>query len=307
MKNTFQIVKEYIFIFSGASLMGFSIAVFLIDARVVPGGISGIAMTVHYLNENIPVGLALWLMNIPLFIWGFFELGWAFAKRTVFGFTVSSFSIDLFHGEIPGLTFFALNKSSAIVYLMQHDFFFFIVISAVITGVGMGLVFKFKGTTGGVDIIVSIIQKRFGIKPGNSIISIDIIIITSAALVIHFQGLSPDRPAISLAFYAVLLTFILSKIIDLLVDGFDYARSVLIITDKSKEVSEAIIHKLSRGATALKGRGLYRNIDREIIMTVVTRREITFLEDIIKEIDPKAFVIVNSVHEVLGEGFRRRT
>lgn len=287
-------------------MMGFSIAVFLIDARVVPGGVSGIAMTMHYLNDGIPVGLALWLMNIPLFIWGIYELGWGFARRTIFGFSASSFSIDLFHGDIPGLAHFALNKSQPILYLLENDFFFFIVIGAVITGIGMGIVFKHKGTTGGVDVIVSIIQKRFGIKPGSSIIVIDLIIIVSAAIVIHFQNLSPGRPAISLAFYAILLTVILSKLIDIMLDGFDYARSVLIISDKSKEIAQAIMDKLSRGATALKGKGLYRNIDRDIIMAVITRREVLLLEDIIKEIDPKAFVIINTVHEVLGEGFRRR-
>lgn len=301
-----KIIKEYFLILFGSSMMGFSIAVFLIDARVVPGGISGIAMTMHYLNDAIPVGLALWLMNIPLFIWGVFELGWGFASRTIFGFTASSFAIDLFHGAIPGLEYFALNKSQPVVYLLQNDFFFFIVIGAVITGIGMGIVFKYKGTTGGVDVIVSIIQKRFGIKPGNSIIAIDLIIIISAALVIHLQGLSPERPAISLAFYAILLTFILSKLIDMMLDGFDYARSVLIISDDSEAISKAIMDKLSRGATAIRGRGLYKNIDRDIVMTVITRREITVLEDIIKEIDPKAFVIINTVHEVLGEGFRRR-
>lgn len=304
--KSIQIAKEYLFILFGSALMGFSIAVFLIDARVVPGGISGIAMTMHYVNESIPVGLALWLMNIPLFIWGIFELGWGFARRTIFGFTVSSFAIDFFHGDIPGLDNWAINKSAPVLDLLDKDFFFFIVIGAVLAGVGMGIVFKFKGTTGGVDVIVSIIQKRFGLKPGSSIIVIDLLIIIFAVIVIEMQNLSPDRPVITLAFYALLLTFILSRIIDIILDGFDYARSVLIISDKSEAISRAIIQKLSRGATAIKGRGLYKNVDRDIIMTVAIRREILLLEDIIREIDPKAFVIVSTVHEVLGEGFKRR-
>ncbi|KAA3617315.1 MAG: YitT family protein [Calditrichaeota bacterium] len=301
-----QILKDYFFIMFGATLMGLSISVFMIDARVVPGGVSGIAMALHFINENIPTGLALWLMNIPLFVWGIKELGWGFARRTIFGFSISAFSIDLFHGDFPGLEFFALNKSEAIVDLLQNDFLFLIIIGAVLLGVGMGFVLKHQGTTGGADVVAAILQRRFGYKPGNSIMVMNFFIITFATAVIYINNLSPNRPAISLAFYALMLTFIISRIVDVMIDGFDYARSALIISEKGEEIADAIMNRMSRGATALKGRGLYRNTDREILMTVITRREIIMLESLIKEIDPDAFVIISTVHEVLGEGFKRR-
>ncbi len=300
------VLKDYFFIMIGALLMGLSISVFMIDARVVPGGISGIAMALHFINEKIPTGLALWLMNIPLFLWGIKELGMGFAKRTIFGFSISAFSVDLFHGDIPGLEFFALNKSEAIVDLLQNDFLFLIVIGAVLLGIGMGFVLKHRGTFGGADVVAAILQRRFGYKPGNSIMVMNIFIITFATTVIYLNDLSPHRPAISLAFYALLLTFIISRIVDIMIDGFDYARSALIISEKCDEISEAILHRLERGATGIKGRGLYKDVDREIIMTVITRREIIPLEELIKEIDPDAFVIISTVHEVLGEGFKRR-
>jgi uncharacterized membrane-anchored protein YitT (DUF2179 family) len=308
MKDIKRTILDYLFICFGALLMGLAISVFLLDARVVPGGVSGIAMTIHFLvDEKIPVGLALWTMNIPLFIWGIKELGWGFAQRTIFGFTVSAFSIDLFHGDVPGLGMLALNKSKAIIDLLTNDFLFLIIIGAVLLGIGMGFVFKYKGTTGGADVVAAILQKRYGYKPGNTIMVMNIFIILSATIVIYYKDLSPDRPAISLAFYAMLLTFIISRIVDILIDGFDYARSALIISDKCDEISDAIMNKMSRGATALKGRGLYRNMDRELIMTVITRREVLVLKDLITEIDPNAFVIISTIHEVLGEGFKRRS
>ncbi len=306
-KPSFHTLRDYLMIIVGATIMGGSIAM-LIDSRVVPGGISGVAIAIHYLSgETWPVGLMLWMMNIPLFIWGVRSLGLGFALRTVVGFTFIAFAIDLFSGAVPGLGFIGLNKSEAIVDLLHNDFLFLIFISAVLLGVGSGLVFKYKGTTGGADIVAAILNRRFNIKVGRGIIYINIIVISFATYAIHIRDLSPDRPALSLALYALLLTFITSRIIDVLLDGFDYARSALIISDRSAEISEAIIQRMSRGATALKGRGLYRNIDRDILMTVITRNELSILEEIIQEIDPKAFVIISTVHEVLGEGFRRRS
>ncbi len=305
MKN--QVIKDYLFILVGALLMGLSISVFMIDARVIPGGISGIAMSLHYLDESIPTGLALWLMNIPLFLWGVKELGWGFAKRTIFGFSISAFTIDVLHGDFPGLEFMALNKSTAIVDLLENDFLFLIIIGAVLLGIGMGFVLKHRGTFGGADVVAAILQKRYGYKAGNSIMVMNVFIITFATIIIYVNDLSPHRPALSLAFYAFLLTFIISRIIDMMIDGFDYARSALIISDKCDVISDAILNRLMRGATALKGRGLYKRTEKDIIMTVITRREIIPLKALIKEIDPDAFVIISTVHEVLGEGFKKRT
>lgn len=302
-----ELIKEYILIIIGGAMMGFSIAVFLVDTRVVPGGISAIAMTIHYLsNEHIPVGMALWVMNIPLFIWGVRELGLTFAYRTVTGFTVSAFCIDLFHGDVPGMQQFALNQSATVMDLAQNDFLFLIIIGAVFLGIGMAFVLKNKGTTGGADVIAAILQKRYGFRPGNSIMLMNAVIITTATIIISVKHLSPQRPPVSLAFYAFLITFIISRIVDIILDGFDYARSALIISDKHDDISRAIMEKMSRGATALKGRGLYLNTDRDLIMTIITRKELPILKDLIRTVDPEAFVIISTVHEVLGMGFKRR-
>ncbi|MBC8183168.1 YitT family protein [candidate division KSB1 bacterium] len=306
-KKTRHQIRDYIAITIGAFVMSVGIGVFLVDAKVVPGGVSGLAMTVHYFSDyRIPVGLMMWVFNIPLFIWGLKELGSRFGIRTFIGFTLNSFFIDLLRGNIPGFRFIALQKLDAIQNLYNNDFILTVLFGAVLLGIGLGIVFKFRGTTAGSDIAAAVMQKRFGWKPGQAIMFIDFLVISFAGVVLQLKGLAVVKPALTLTLYAFILLFISSRLIDAIIEGFDYAKAAIIISPKSKEIGEAIMDEMSRGATSLKGRGLYKNVDREIIYTVITRKETTLLTDIVKEIDPQAFVIINNVHEVLGEGFRRR-
>ncbi|HEX2963830.1 MAG: YitT family protein [Ignavibacteria bacterium] len=300
-------ILDYFFILIGASIMAMGIGVFLVDAQVVPGGVSGLSMAIHYLsNGTIPVGLMMWLLNMPLYAWGLKELGKRFGIRTFYGFTLNSFFIDFFRGDVPGFRFIRLQDTQTIRDLMQHDFLFLILIGAVMLGIGLGIIFKFKGTTAGSDIVAAIMQKRYGWKPGQAIMFTDFFVIAIAGFIIEMKHLSPLRPAMSLTLYAFFLLFVSSKLVDFIVDGFDYARMAYIISDKSDEIAKIIMNDFSRGATGLKAHGLYKNIDREIIFTVVTFKEIPELTEAIQEVDPDAFMIIGDVHEVLGEGFRRR-
>jgi uncharacterized membrane-anchored protein YitT (DUF2179 family) len=264
-------------------------------------------MAFYYLTDGaFPIGVTIWLLNIPLFIWGVKELGTQFGARTFFGFTLNSFFIDLFRGEIPGLNFIQLQNSETILNLRQDDFLFLILLGAALLGIGLGIVFKFRGSTAGSDIVAAIMQKRFGIKPGMAIMIIDFFVILIAGFIIELKDLAGDRSAMTLTLYALFLLFVSGRLVDAIIDGFDYARAAYIISDKNDEIAEVIMKDFSRGATAVKARGLYRNVDREIIFTVVALRELGKLTNAIKQIDPHAFVTVNNVHEVLGEGFRRR-
>ncbi len=306
-KINLKVIRDYAIITIGAAIMAIGIGIFLVDAKVVPGGVSGLSMAVHYLTNNtVPVGMLMWIFNVPLFLWGIKELGKSFGARTFYGFTMNSFFIDFFRGDIPGLNFIRLQESQTVLDLHKNDFLFLILIGSVLLGAGLGLIFKFKGTTAGSDIVAAILNRRFGIKPGQAIMIIDFFVIALAGFIIDQKGLSPERPALSLTLYAFFLLIISSRIVDIIIDGFDYARGVFIITDNNDEVSEVIMNNLSRGATAFKSRGLYRNIDREVIYTVVTIKELSILEDLVHKVDPNAFMVVNNVHEVLGEGFRKR-
>lgn len=308
MKQSLRIqIRDYFAITIGAFIMAIGIGVFLVDAKVVPGGVSGLAMTVHYLsNYKIPVGLMMWLFNIPLFIWGVRELGARFGMRTLVGFTLNSFFIDLLRGAVPGFRFIRLQDTEAIQNLMKNDFILSVLFGAIFLGIGLGIIFKFRGTTAGSDIVAAIMQKKYGWKPGQAIMAIDFLVISLAGIVLHLKGLAVGKPALTLTLYAFILLFISSRLIDVIIEGMDYAKAAIIISPKYDKIAKAIMEDLSRGATALKGKGLYTNAEREVILTVVTRKEITQLIDVVKQIDASAFVIINNVHEVLGEGFRRR-
>lgn len=299
--------KEYIAIAIGAIIMALGIGVFLVEAKVVPGGISGIGMAIYYLtNGAITIGLSVWLLNVPLYIWGVKVLGKRFGIRTFYGFSVNAFFIDFFRGDIPGFRYIRLQDSATVQNLLENDFLFLILIGASLLGIGLGIVFKYKGTTGGTDIIVAIIHKKYQIKQGMLFLITDIAIIVIAGIAIEYKSLPMDKPTLLLVLYALFLGVVSARIIDIIIDGFDYARQAYIVSDKNEEIAKKIMNDLSRGATAIKTRGLYKDIDREMITTVVTLKELGKLTDIIKEIDSDAFVVIHNVHEVLGEGFRRR-
>ncbi|MCK4537317.1 MAG: YitT family protein [Candidatus Krumholzibacteria bacterium] len=285
--------------------MSLGVAVFLIDAKVVPGGVTGLSMAVHYLSGGkVSVGILMWVMNLPLFIWGVKELGKSFGLRTFWGFTVNSVCVDLMRGDI--IKSIRLQDTATVRYLVENDFFFLVLLGAVFLGVGLGIIFKFKGTTGGSDIVAAVAKKRWRAKPGIVIIITDFFVICAAGLVLQMKGLSPDKPVLLLMLYSFLLLVVSSQIIDIIIFGFDYAKSAFIISDKHEEIAEEIMEGMGRGATAFHGKGLYRGVERDILFTVVNRRETYRLVDRVRKIDPNAFVIINRVHEVLGEGFMAR-
>jgi uncharacterized membrane-anchored protein YitT (DUF2179 family) len=306
MKGSFRkTFVEYMFITIGAVIMSLGVGVFLVDAKVVPGGVTGLSMAVYYMTgDTIPVGVLMWVLNIPLFIWGIVELGKSFGFRTFWGFTVNAFFVDFFRGDIVGSI--RLQDSEAVRYLLANDFFFLVLIGAVFLGVGLGIIFKFKGTTAGSDIVAAIARKRWKFKPGMTIIVTDFFVICLAGLAIHVKGLSPGTPVVVLMLYSFLLLLVSSQLIDIIIFGFDYAKSAYIISDRHEEIAREITHGLGRGATAFHGKGLYRGVERDIIFTVVSRREIFTLVERVREIDPDAFMIISRVHEVLGEGFMPR-
>jgi uncharacterized membrane-anchored protein YitT (DUF2179 family) len=225
MKGSFRkTFVEYMFITIGAVIMSLGVGVFLVDAKVVPGGVTGLSMAVYYMTgDTIPVGVLMWVLNIPLFIWGIVELGKSFGFRTFWGFTVNAFFVDFFRGDIVGSI--RLQDSEAVRYLLANDFFFLVLIGAVFLGVGLGIIFKFKGTTAGSDIVAAIARKRWKFKPGMTIIVTDFFVICLAGLAIHVKGLSPGTPVVVLMLYSFLLLLVSSQLIDIIIFGFDYAKS----------------------------------------------------------------------------------
>jgi uncharacterized membrane-anchored protein YitT (DUF2179 family) len=253
---------------------------FLIPNKVAAGGVSGMATVLHYLL-GVPVGATMLALNIPLFIASVKVLGVKFGVRTLYGAAILSVAIDVTAPFIPVLT---------------RDLLLSSLYGGVLSGVGMGLVFRFEGTTAGTDLAAAIINKLTRISVGQALLAVDFFVITSAG--IAFQSAE-------LGLYALLSLFLTSHVIDLVQEGLSTAKAFLIMSDESTRVAERIMHDLGRGVTFFHGKGAWTGQTREVVFCVVSTSEVTRIKHLVHSIDPLAFVIVADTHEVMGEGFTR--
>ncbi len=279
MKFTRANVISYIGIVIGSVIIALALNWFLVPNALAAGGASGIAIILNNLF-GIPVGLIIFMINVPLFFWGVKVFGRGFGLKTVFGAVVLSVAVDLLAPYLTPLTEDAVLAS---------------VYGGVMAGLGMGITFKAGGTTGGTDIAARIIGQLTGFTTGQALLGIDFLVITSAGLVF-----GPE-----VAMYALLALFLLSKVIDIVQEGGGYAKACFIISKKTEKIAGAILNQMDRGVTYLSGRGGYTNSDLDILLCVVSRGEVTRLKQIVHSFDEKAFVIIADIREVLGEGFRK--
>lgn len=277
-----KVLREYMFILFGVLLTAIGLDMFLVPNRIAAGGVSGIATILHYV-AGYPVGIVMLAINIPLFIIGIKQLGLAVGVRSLFGTITLSLLVDILASlKLPVPTH---NPLLASIY------------GGIIVGVGIGIVFRNKGTTGGTDLAAAIINNYMKLSVGVVLFVVDGSVIIAAGLVFH---------SAELALYALLTVFLTARVIDIVQEGFGNTKAALIISSKPEEVANVILKELDRGVTSLMGKGMYTGTERDIILSVVTRPEISVLKDLVHQIDPKAFVILADVHEVLGEGFKRR-
>lgn len=274
-------LKEYGFILFGVFLTAIGLDMFLVPNKIAAGGVSGIATIVHYV-AHFPVGTTMLVINVPLFLMGIKQLGFDFGIRSLFGTITLSLMVDILAPIVPVPTH---NPLLSCIY------------GGIVTGIGIGIVFRNKGTTGGTDLAAAIVNNYMKMSVGVVLFVIDASVIIAAGIVFKSS---------ELALYALITVFLTSRVIDMVQEGYSYAKAALIISDKPNEVTNIILDKLSRGATALRGKGMFTGTDKDVILSVVTRSEIATLKEYVHTIDPHAFVILADVHEVLGEGFRKR-
>ncbi len=270
---------DYAGIFAGVAITALALDWFLIPNMIAAGGASGLATVIHHLTK-LPVGLLMVLINIPLFLASVRTFGRHFGAKTVFGTALLSILIDLVAIVLPE----PLTQDPLLASLY----------GGVLTGVGIGLTFRFNGTTGGTDIAARLLKKYTSLSVGRALLFIDMAIIILAGLVFR----QPD-----LSLYALITVFVTSKAIDLILEGEDYARAAFIITKDPADIVQNIFAVLGRGVTTIEGRGAYTGPDRQVLLCVVSRAEQSRLREIVEATDPKAFVIITSASEVLGEGF----
>jgi uncharacterized membrane-anchored protein YitT (DUF2179 family) len=288
---TFRWFKNYSLIVAGSFIMAAGYVFFITPHKIVPGGVFGISIVIHYLTEGllsffpkgIPVGLMGLVLNIPLTIIGIRILGPRFGIKTVIGFFLTSGFIDL-------QTYLWGNEP-----LVGDDPLLSAIFGAVLIGFGLGLIFRSRATSGGSDIVAMIISKYTRLPLGQLLIYID-----SAIVLIGLVAFRDWK----IPLYSWLVIFITGKVIDAVLIGANYDKSLFIVSVKYREIREKIIGDLNRSGTLLHGTGLYEEKDIPVIFTTVNRRELVMLENYIKEIDENAFLTVFDAKEVLGQGFK---
>ncbi|ACI18348.1 YitT family protein [Dictyoglomus thermophilum] len=269
---------EFLGISFGAFLIALSIDIFLVPNKLVGGGVSGIAIILYHVFKT-PVGIVMLLLNIPIFLLGVKVLGLHFGIKTIYGTVILSLFIDL-------LTLFGLPQ--------VKDPILATVYGGILGGIGLGIVFKYGGSTGGTDILAQVLSHFTGLNLGQALLIIDGIIVLSAGFIFDFV----------LALYALLVILIQGYAIDLVQQGLSYTKAALVFSDNPREIGEKILKGLGRGVTIFYGKGMYTGKDREILYCVVSQSEVGKLKEIIHSCDPKAFVVISPAHEVLGEGFK---
>jgi uncharacterized membrane-anchored protein YitT (DUF2179 family) len=274
---------KILYIIIGGIIFALGYAVFLIPHQIVPGGVSGIAMVLRFLY-NTPVGIVAIILNIPLFIIALRVLGVSFGIKSVGAIIYTNLLIDFFVYSVK-LQTPTDNTVLAALY------------GGILLGLGLGLIFRSDASTGGTDIAGQILSRYTNMSVGMWIMIVDFLVITAAGITTR---------SIELALLGYLALFLSSKVIDLLLEGIDYARAAFVISKKADKITDEIYNKMQRGVTILDGHSPYSKEERPVIMCVITKKQTPFFRSLVKRIDKDAFVILTDVFEVLGKGFRSR-
>jgi len=269
-------IVDFVAIAMGAALAGAGINAFNIANGLAEGGVAGVAVLMK-LKLGLDPGLMVLLINLPLFLLGWRELGRRSLVYTVFGTLCLAVALTAFGG----------------LRLVLDDLLLAALFAGVTVGAGLGLVFRFGGTTGGVDILARIAQKHLGWSMGRTMLAVDVVVIAGSLMYLSLER----------AMYTVVAIFVATRVIDFVQEAAYAARGVTIVSEHAAEVVCRILGQMHRGVTMLQGSGGYSGQPKQVIYAVVSRSELTRLKRLIHEVDPEAFVAVGVVHEVLGVGF----
>ncbi|GAB2701027.1 YitT family protein [Paenibacillus thermoaerophilus] len=274
-----QLIGKAFFIALGAALMGVSLEGFLVPNQVIDGGITGISIMLNELT-SVSLGLLIFVLNLPFLFLGYKQIGKTFAFSTLYGIAVMSVTTALLHDIEP----FTDEKILAVLF------------GGLVLGFGIGLVLRFGGSLDGTEIVAILASKKTRIPVGQIILIINVFIFIGAGFVFGWDS----------AMYSIFTYYIASKVMDIVVEGLNESKSVTIISPHYEEISEAIMARLGRNTTFMYARGGYSKEDTQIIYCVVTRLELAKLKAVVQEIDPKAFIAIEHVSDVMGGGFDKK-
>jgi len=278
---SWQSLRDYLFLTTGALLQAAAIRLFLVPAGLVNGGISGLSQIINHFT-GVPIGMMILLGNLPLFLIGWRFLGGRrFALRTAYAVVVISIFTDVLVYILPneGLT---------------TDLVLNTLYGGLISGIGYGLVYRGQGTSGGSDILARILNNWKGISISQSYLLTDSLIMFMGGLVYSWEN----------ALYAIVMLYISGVAAEVALEGSNVVRTAIIITAQLEAVTQQILEHMERGVTVLSGKGAYTGSERPVLYCVITRSEVTQLKALVSEIDPHAFIVIGQAHEALGEGFR---
>ncbi|MBF0775334.1 hypothetical protein BVE84_02165 [Streptococcus azizii] len=272
--------KNLFFIILGAGLFAFGLNYLIIPNHLYEGGATGINLIIYYLFRIQP-----WLMNIliniPLFLLGWKILG----KQTLYYSIVGTLGVT---------TWLALFERIPIHIPLEGDLVLVSILGGILLGAGLGIIFKAGGTTGGSDILARIGHKYTSFTIGQIILSIDILVLVLTILVFH------DLRSV---LYTLMMVTIVSRVIDFISDGNYGSKGVMIVSEKSQELAQAIDENIERGITLIKAQGFYSKKEIDLVYSVIYKGQLQEMKDLIHRIDPHAFITITDAHEVLGEGF----
>lgn len=278
-QKAYPYVRDYIMLVFGALIAGSSYSHFFVPNNIAPGGITGVATVVSYLLPALSVGLLSFIFNIPLFVLGYRSGG----KRFVFRSFLAMMLLSLFIDILPGG---AVTENSMLASIF----------GGILLGIGLGLVLRAGATTGGTDLAAQMLHNLFPfLSVGTILFAIDCLVILLASLVFDVQA----------ALVALIALYISTKVIDMVIKGWNTEQQMMIISDAAPEIARHICDDLNRGATFIEATGAYTGEKRGMIYCVVTRAQIMQVKSIVASIDPRAFVSVSEAHEVMGEGFKQ--
>ncbi len=276
-----RIVIESIGTIIGAMFIAFGVASFLLPSQLSSGGVSGIATITYYLL-NIPMGMMIIIINLPLFIFAGYKIGKEFFLKSILGTVSLSIFIDILDKYPPVTT----DRFLASIY------------GGAIIGVGTAIILKVGSSTGGTDLVANLIKNYnpyISISKYLTIIDIVIILLN----VIFFKH-------IEVGLYSAIAIYLYGKMIDIIFEGVYYTKLLIIISDKNEEISEAIKNEVKRGVTGLYGKGMYHNKDKLILICAASRGDLYKIKELARRIDKKSFIVVANATEVLGKGFKER-
>lgn len=280
-KKSKGIIIEALGLIIGCLSMSIGLNMFLGPHTIAPGGLSGLSVVISKLT-GLSVSTIMLMMGIPLIICSVKILGKKDAIKTLIGMVTLSFLLEV---TSP------LTNISA-----TQDTLLSAISGAILLGAGIGIVFSVDGSTGGTDLIALMVNRVFPSIPLSKCLTfIDGMVVVSAGIA---------NRNIETGLYSAIALYIIVKMIDAIISGFDYSKAFMIITDKEEELRVAIVNDVKRGVTIIEGRGGYTNNSKSVLLVVVRKNQEVHLKKLIKRVDPKAFIIVSDVHEVLGEGFK---